>query len=248
MLSTPTHYSATHKVTMTSYITARLILALVATAAGVIPMAGCSPSEFLEVEDPDIINPENVESVAGANAARVGALARFNWATTGVPAGGDESLLLLGGLFADEWINGDSFIARQEIDQRVITPENTFLTAANRQLHRARLSAEQAIDLLDRWVPTAPAWQVGEMHLIQAYVVNVLAEHYCDGLVFSTVVDGEEEYGSAMTVTAALERALGHADDGLALSFGTDTASASAMRRAPGVDAHPGVSGSPGTM
>jgi starch-binding outer membrane protein, SusD/RagB family len=216
---------------MTSYTAAaRLLLTLTVVAVGVMPMASCSPTEFLDVEDPDIIDPPEVQSPAGANAARVGALARFNWATSGVPAGGEESLFLLGGLFADEWINGDSFIARHEIDRRLITPDNTFLTAANRALHRARLSAEQAVELLDRWTPNAPAWQVAEMHLIQAYVVNILAEHYCDGLVFSTVVDGRESYGSPITVTAAFERALGHANDGLALTFGTDTASLRVQR------------------
>jgi hypothetical protein len=202
-----------------------LILTLAATAVAIMPIASCSPTEFLDVNDPDIIDPPEVQSAAGANAARVGALARFNWATSGVPAGGDESLFLLGGLFADEWINGDSFIARHEVDRRGINPDNTFLTAANRALHRARLSAEQAVQLLDRWAANAPAWQVGEMQLIQAYVVNVLAEHYCNGLVFSTVVEGREVYGSPITVTAAFERALGHANDGLALTFGTDTAS-----------------------
>jgi hypothetical protein len=215
---------------MTSYTAARLILALTVVAVGVMPMASCSPTEFLDVEDPDIVDPAEVQSAAGANATRVGALARFNWATSGVPAGGEESLLLFGGLFADEWINGDSFIARHEIDRRLINPDNTFLTAANRALHRARLSAEQAVELLDRWVPNAPAWQVAEMHLIQAYVVNILAEHYCDGLVFSTVVEGRESYGSPITVTAAFERALGHANDGLALAFGTDTASLRVQR------------------
>src|SRR5687768_11363945 len=215
---------------MTSYTTARLILALAATAVSMMPVVSCAPTEFLEVEDPDIIDPGDVQSPAGANSARLGALARFNWATSGVPAGGDESLLMLGGLFADEWINGDSFIARQEVDQRVITPENTFLTAANRQLHRARLSAEQAVELLAEWVPTAPAWQVGEMHLIQAYVVNVLAEHDCDRLVFSSVVEGRESYSSPVTVTQAFERALEHANDELALTFGTDTASLRVQR------------------
>lgn len=211
---------------MISYTTARsigarlrrtaVIASLAALGAGALPMASCSPTEFLEVEDPDIINPSDVQSPAGANAVRLGALGRFNAATSGA-----ESLFLLGGLFADEWINGDSFIARQEIDQRVITPENTFLTTANRALHRARLAAEQATELLAEFVPNAPAWQVAEMHLIQAFVVNVMAEHYCDGLVFSTVIDGREQPGSPIEVTAAFERALDHADDGLALTFGT---------------------------
>jgi hypothetical protein len=232
---------------MISYTTARavgarlrraaVVVSLAAIAAGALPMASCSPTEFLDVDDPDIIDPKDVQSAAGANAVRLGALARFNAGTSGVPvnpSGETESLLLLGGLFADEWINGDSFIDRHLIDRRGVTPDNTFLTATNRVLHRARLSAEQAVELLAQYVPDAPAWQVGEMHLVQAYVVNILAEHYCNGLVFSTVVDGREQYGSPITVTEAFERALDHADDGLALNFGTtaDTANDRRVQRA----------------
>ncbi|HSG07794.1 MAG TPA: hypothetical protein VLA36_05540 [Longimicrobiales bacterium] len=172
--------------------------------------ASCSPDDILSVEDPDIINPSNVQSAAGADAVRLGALSRFNGATSG-----DESLFLLGGLFADEWINGDSFIARQEIDQRVITIENTFLTAANRQLHRTRLAAQQAVALLREYSLTAPGWQLGEMFMIQAYVINLMAEHMCDGLIISDVVDGREVYGEPMTTTAAFEMALSLTNEGL---------------------------------
>lgn len=181
----------------------------------------CSPTDVLVIEDPDIINPGNVQSAAGAQAVRVGAIARFNAATSGFPAGGTESLFLLGGLFSDEWVNGDSFIARQEIDQRVITPQNTFLTSANRVLHRARLSADQAIELLARYDANAPRWQVAEMYFIKAFTMNLMAEHYCDGLIFSTVVDGREQFGSPVTTVAAYEQALTHATDGLALITGT---------------------------
>jgi hypothetical protein len=200
--------------------------ALAALTVITLPMAACAPTEFLEVTDSDIINPRDVTSPAGADAVRVGALARLNAATSGA-----ESLFLLGGLFTDEWNNGDSFIARWEIDQRVITEANTFLTTANRVLHRARLSAEQALDLMAIYLPTAPAWQVAEMHFVQAYVVNMMAEHYCDGLVFSRVVDGREEYGTPITTAAAFERALAHATDGLALITDT-TANALRVRHA----------------
>ncbi|MBL8984366.1 MAG: hypothetical protein JNL26_19425 [Gemmatimonadetes bacterium] len=182
-------------------------------------VASCSTAtEVLEVKDPDIVNPSDVQSVAGANAVRLGALARLNAATSG-----DESLFLLGGLFTDEWINGDSFIARQEIDQRTITRENTFLTAANRVLHRARLSAEQAVALLTQYNPTAPGWQVGEMFFVQAYTINLMAEHYCSGLVFSSVVDGVEQYGSPLTTTASFEKALALVDQGITKVTGTTT-------------------------
>lgn len=204
---------------MISYITTHRTwarLRRVAVIGSLAAIGACTPTEFLEVEDPDIIPPEEVRSEVGAHGVRVGALARFNTATSGA-----ESLFLLGGLFADEWINGDSFIARQEIDQRIITPENTFLTTTNRNLHRARLSAEQALDLLAEFAPDAPAWQVAEMYFVQAFVENILAAHYCDGLVFSTVIDGVEQYGSPITTDSAFARALGHAEAGLALALGT---------------------------
>ena len=197
---------------------ARRTTALIAVA--VLSTVGCrSTDEILAVEDPDIINPSNVATAAGANAVRLGALARLNVATTG-----GESLFLLGGLFSDEWNNGDSFIARQEIDQRVITIENSFLTTANRALHRARLSAEQALDLLDEHDPNAPAANVAEMYFVEAFVENLMAEHYCNGIIFSTVVDGVEEYGSPITTTETFQRALAHADSGIALITGTTTA------------------------
>ena len=185
---------------------------------GVLAVAAwsCGTSEFLGIEDPDIINPSNVQSAAGANAVRLGALARLNSSTSG-----GESLVLLGGLFTDEWINGDSFIGRQEVDQRVITVQNSFVTDASRSLHRARLSAKQAIDLLAEFAPAAPGWQPAEMFLVQAYIENLTAEHFCNGLVFSTVIDGDEVYGSPMTTTDAFNRALAHADSGLSLVTGT---------------------------
>ena len=189
-----------------------------ALLSGVLAVAAssCGPSEFLGIEDPDIINPSNVQSAAGANAVRLGAMARLNSATSG-----GESLVLLGGLFTDEWINGDSFIGRQEVDQRVITVQNSFVTDATRSLHRARLSAQQAIELLAEFAPAAPGWQPAEMFLVQAYIENLTAEHFCNGLVFSTVIEGDEVYGTPMTTTDAFNRALAHADSGLTLVTGT---------------------------
>ena len=206
---------------------ARFALSAVAALALAGAAACTSTSDILDVTDPDIINPGDVQSAAGANAVRLGALARFNASTSGA-----ESLFMLGGLFADEWINGDSFIARQEIDQRVVTPENNFLLDATRTLHRARVAAGQAIDLLREFNPSAPGWQVAEMYFVQGYVENLMAEHFCSGLVFSNVVDGAEQYGSPITTTAALDRALAHVDSGLTLVGATTGADAERVRNA----------------
>lgn len=190
--------------------------------AAALALGGCATDSLVSVEDPDNINPDDVRSAAGANAVRIGALARFTVATTGStsPTGG-ESLLLLGGLFADEWNNGDSFIARQEIDRRSITEENTFLTEANRQLHRARSGAEEAALLMQQYAPSAPAWQFAEMAFVQAYTINLLAEHSCDGLVFSSIEDSREVYGSPITTEVAFTMALERATTGLSLITGT---------------------------
>ncbi len=186
-------------------------------AASTLALSACSAGDLLEVESPDIIDPRAVESPAGANAVRIGALARFNAATTG-----GESLLLLGGLFADEWINGDTFVDRHQFDRREMLPANTFLTAAVRNLHRARQSAFQAVGLLQQYLPTAPAWQTGEMHFVQGFLVNQAAEAFCNGLIFSDIeLDGTVRYGDQITTTQAYERALGHVNDGLAVVTGT---------------------------
>jgi hypothetical protein len=219
---------------MTSYTTRhparsgphRGIVTSVMTVVGTLALAACtSTTEVLQVTDPDIINPTDVQSSAGANAVRVGALARLNSATSGGSTN-SEGLFLLSGLFADEYINGDSFIARQEVDSRNITDANTFLTDVNRMLQRARLSGEQAVQLLKQYNPTAPAADVAEMYFVQAYVENAVGEHYCNGLVFSDVVNGAEVYGTPISTTAAYTLALAHADSGLALLTGTTPADA----------------------
>jgi hypothetical protein len=201
----------------------RRTVSLAVVAAATLLLTACNPTEVLQVHDPDIINPSDVQSAAGANAVRLGALGRLNSATSGGSTS-SEGLFLLGGLLADEWNNGDSFIARWEADQRSITPQNNFLTDVDRMLHRARLSASQAVGLLQKFNPTGPVADVAEMYFVQAYIENAVGEHYCNGLVLSTVVDGAEIYGSPITTQAAFEAALAHADSGLVLITGSSTA------------------------
>ena len=216
---------------MTSYITAALrrvrtrgiLSATTLTLAGTIALAACSPTEVLQVKDPDIINPSDVQSAAGADAVRLGAIGRLNSATAG-GSSSSEGLFLLSGLFADEWNNGDSFIARWEVDQRSITVQNTFLTDVDRMLQRARVSANQAIGLLQQYKPAGAVANVAEMYFIEAYVENAVGEHYCNGLVLSNVQNGVEQYGSPISTQQAFELALAHADSGLAMITGTTAA------------------------
>ena len=215
---------------MTSYITATLRGARTrgfASAArfalvGMMALAACSPTEVLQVKDPDIINPSDVQSAAGADAVRLGAIGRLNSALACAGCS-SEGLFLLSGLFTDEWNNGDSFIARWEVDQRSITIQNNFMTDMNRALQRARASASQAIGLLQQYKPAGAPADVAEMYFVQAYVENVIGEDYCNRLVLSNLTNGVEQYGSPITTQAAFELALAHADSGLKLITGNTT-------------------------
>jgi starch-binding outer membrane protein, SusD/RagB family len=185
--------------------------------AGLLSVSACDTGELLDVQTPDIIDPSDVESPAGANAVRVGALARFTQATTGA-----ESFIILGGLFADEWINGDTFTDRHEIDQRRVLPGNSFLTTATRNLHRGRLSAAQAVHLIGEYLPNAPGWQSGEMYMIQAYLMNLAGEAFCNGIPFSEVApDGTLTYGTPITTEQTFQEALALTDQGLSVTSGS---------------------------
>jgi starch-binding outer membrane protein, SusD/RagB family len=202
----------------------RLRRAASASMLGVLTVftVACDVTDSLEVRDPDLINPNDVQSAAGADGVRLGALARLNAATSGISSSSTESYFLLGGMMADEWNNGDTFIDRQTIDQRnVALPAfNTFLTTANRNAHRARLAAELAVELIREFRSDAPVSQLAEMYFVQAYIANMLAEHHCNGLVFSTVVEGVEQFGAPLTTQQAFQRALASADSGLAVITG----------------------------
>ncbi len=202
---------------MTQYLKhVRSSLRAASIALSIFAVGACSADSILEVTDPDIINPDDVSTAPGANAVRIGALARLNSATSGA-----ESLFLYGGLLADEWRSGDTFAQRDETDQRSIDFSNGNINTAFRNVQRARLSAQQAESLLEQFAPQAPAWQRAEMYLVQAYTENLMTEHFCSGLPFSSIIDGVETYGEQQTTEQSYARALAHADSGLALITGT---------------------------
>jgi hypothetical protein len=225
---------------MPQHRTARLArrFAIVATVCGVAASAACDQaSEILDVVDPDIIAPEQVVDSAGAEALRIGALARFNAATAGqtLTTGGansTEGLFILGGTLADELRSSDTFVQRDEIDARGIQTNNANLNTAIRDAQRARLSAAQATRALFQYAPSRRA-QAAEMLFVQGYMENLMAESLCSGLVFSDfLVGGVEVLGTPNTTVQALTRALAHADSALAFANGTDALAVSVRNAA----------------
>ncbi len=181
-----------------------------ALALGALLASSCKLDSLVEATDPDIIGVDLVNSPSAANAVRVGTMGRFNANTTG-----GETMFLYGGLFGDEFGTGDTFTQRVETDQRALTPENANITTAFRGLHLPRIGAIQAREALAKYAPAAPAWNYSEMFFVESYMLNLLAEYFCNGQPISYVKDGVEEYGAPMPTSAIYTLALTKVDSGL---------------------------------
>src|SRR5438105_8414389 len=122
-------------------------------------LTACNRDKILHVTDPEIINPANLGSAEAAEALRVGALSRLSDVTGGLQGGGslNEGIFHFSGVVADEWRSTDTFVQRDEADSRSITESNSALTLEARGLHRMRVAANQAIDLLRKLKPNDPS-------------------------------------------------------------------------------------------
>ncbi|HEX2781922.1 MAG TPA: RagB/SusD family nutrient uptake outer membrane protein [Gemmatimonadaceae bacterium] len=187
-------------------------------ALAVLTLAGCNVDKMLNLTDPDIINPSDLANPAGAEAERIGALGRLNQATSGTVAGVEATFFLYGGLMADEYRSGDTFIERNATDQRDILTNNANIQQAIGILHAARVSAFQAHEALKKYAPNAPKWEVAEMYVAEAFTENMLAENLCNGIPLSyTLEGGVKVFGSPLTNAEVYARALAHYDTALIL-------------------------------
>ena len=182
---------------------AALIAGLVLTACD---------NALLDFQDPDIIS--SVNSASGAIALMNGVRERLVTVTTGETPTSHESLIFFGGLLADEWKSGDSFVERNSTDQRAISEANAFLSEQMLYLNRVRTQGKQAIDALRQYAPD-PSANIGHMFAVTGFVENLAGEHFCNGIPFSDVVNGDFVYGGPITVDSAFTRAAAWSDSAL---------------------------------
>src|SRR5678815_2066652 len=125
----------------------RRVLAAAALGSAMLTL-GCSDTkdDLLAAEDPDIIPPSALTTPEAADALRIGALGRLRNMTAG--AGQGDSPWMFSGLLTDEWKSGDTFLQRNETDQRTVQENNANWNSVYRDIHRARTSAREALNLL----------------------------------------------------------------------------------------------------
>src|SRR5438132_1116002 len=169
-------------VPMNRYLTPRWLRPPLAVAGLVaLPALSCTDT-LLNVTDPDIVLGAN--SASAALGLSNGAVLRLTQAVSGTQ--GPDALFMFGGLLTDEWRSGDTFVQRNNQDQRIWDPTNTFNAGPFRNLNRVRTQARAAIDGLRSYSPT-PLTNVGRMFALTAYVEVLMGEHYCNGIPLDSV-------------------------------------------------------------
>ncbi len=182
--------------TATMTRTARTGLAL-----GALALAGCNPDTVLDVRDPDVVRPGTLTGKAALPALRSGVLGSFQIAYSGggdLQNGGHEGIVQLGGLFADELVNAETFSDRINLDARRVTAANGTMVALFLDLSRARAAASTASRKYAQFDPESEGH--AEMIAIDGFAHVLFGEHYCSGVPFSTITDDEQlQYGDPLT-------------------------------------------------
>jgi hypothetical protein len=175
---------------------------------------GCG---LLDTDQPNIVEPGDVESEAGAEARRVGAIADFAFAQDGDGTGFEDGHILLSGLMSDEFVLSTTPPTEQEIDQRRVFENNSTLYDMFHNLHRARAAAEGAAVALRelRAEPEADAG-IGEMLSLAGFTYVFFGESFCSGVPFSRLEGDEIVYGEPQTTEQMFQTAVSRFDAALA--------------------------------
>ncbi len=176
--------------------------------------AGCG---LLDTDQPNIIGPDDVETEAGAQARRIGAIADFSFAQDGDGTQFEDGHILLSGLMSDEFVLSTTPPTEQEVDQRRVFQNNSTLFDLFHNLHRARAAAEAAADALRELGADPDAESgIGEMFSLAGFTYLYFGESFCSGVPFSRLQGEEVEYGTPQTTDQMFQTAVARFDAALA--------------------------------
>lgn len=202
------------------------VLAGLATAT----LTGCQG--LLDVTDPDIVPPGNLNDPSALPTIRAGAIGDFAFAYSGsgaVGSGGNEGQIMTSGLLGDEWINSETFPDRIQVDARNVDFNGATMQTIFRNLSRARRAAEFATAKYRQLSPdTTRENGFSEVLALTGYTYILFAENYCSGVPFSTAnPDGTIIYGDPLTSTQMYDTAIARFNAAVAAA---DTLPAGATR------------------
>src|SRR3954465_4096988 len=126
--------------------------------AGAIAATACNfKDELLEPQNPGLIDPGQVNSADAADALRIGALGSLK-----SQRGGGETMWLFGGLLTDEWKSADTFLQRNETDQRVVQTNNGTFQGTYNAIQQTRGYIRDAVEQMTKYLPERKT-DIGEL-------------------------------------------------------------------------------------
>ncbi len=191
-------------------------------AAFLIGASACDTDQLLEVIDPDLVTPDNVQGEKGASLFWAGALGQFSTAFsngTGAQshAGGQA---LYSGMLSDEFILSGTFPSRNEVDRREMDERNGTLLNVYRNLHQARVGLKNAAEKLEEFVPGDS--RIAEMWSLNGFTYLMFGENYCSGVPFGeTPNEGDVIQGERTTTSEMFNTALERFGRGAAAAAGS---------------------------
>ena len=184
-------------------------------------LAGATACGLLDTEQPNIVNSEELDTPAGAETKRLGAISTFGLAKDGdfnpvaIPGSEDtfndnsDGHVLTSGILADEFVNPGFIPSRNEIDARNAVPTTAGLGALFQSLNRARSAAEDAAISLQTFGETPDADPgIPEMLSLAGLTYIFLAEDFCSGIPVSRVVNDEIVFGQPLTTLQVFDTAI----------------------------------------
>jgi len=153
-----------------------------AAVVGVLGLGACNVHDrLLDVQTPDIVDPGNAKSIAGAQSFYTAAVGDFSRLIGGDRGGSSPlGLNLTGGLLADEIFSARA--GTESIDNRSIN-FNNFPIDSWTQVGNTYARTIRAIKLLTEFPPaTGGPAQLAQLHANLGYVLTVTAENYCNGI------------------------------------------------------------------
>jgi hypothetical protein len=174
-------------------------------------------SDLLDITDPDIVVPENLQGPQGADLFWGGAIGDF--ASAYSANNGGQAVYV--GLFTDEYHLSGTFPTRIEIDRREVDKLNGTLGGEFNRIHTARQATRSAAEFLAE--VDASDTRIAEMWNLNAYTYVFMGENYCSGVPISEPDEsGEIVPGPQFTTTELFERAIDRFDQALAAAQDDD--------------------------
>ena len=187
-------------------------LAACAALVALVGTGGCE--SLLEVTDPDLVVPESIDQ---SELFWAGAIGDF---MDGVSS--SDGMVVYVGMFTDEFELSGTFPTRLEVDERNIQLTNGTMEGTYRDLHAARVGAENAVTLLTEEFVTDS--RIAEMNNLAGYTYVYFGEVYCSGVPYgSTPVGGDFTQGMQTTTDETFQIAIDRFDQALATADGDET-------------------------